>query len=312
MYKTRLKSWGCFKYTRAVDRHYAKSNSIARIRSPDEFRIVEWILNSLQDQLHYRDDRNMRFHMIDEELQPPRASSSSKFDLCRDSVDEIIASLERDVMEKEELWQKYEGQLVRTHWRWLLRQEATSEHVEATPDVKFSKEAADFSTSVEMIGHMLVRQDIDGAFAALRRVPEQIQRLLREEPRDVLYAYFLAILKMNWDGEDSRLANAIVPLLLRYTATFAADPSLHWPPTYPLRRIFEGLARLDSQVQLPEVAIRGWKYYSDNLELQGGVTNNALSRTARLQNNRHARPASPLHDSTSVSDRLGINKDDIL
>ncbi|ROV93006.1 hypothetical protein VMCG_08987 [Cytospora schulzeri] len=202
----------------------------------------------------------------------------------------------------------------------LGQKKPSGEPITPSGDVFVEPTVADFTTSMEMISNLLVKDEIDVAFSALRHIPGKIQRMLKEEPHHILHGFFHAIVKMNWDGEEARSMNSIMTAVLKYTAAFAADPALNWPPAHPLRRIFEGLTRLNTQVQLPEMAIRSWKYYMDNWELSPHAARAASYNTrpyaTRPQSitlpRRHTTLDPPQYKDDSIFERLNINKDDIL
>lgn len=287
MYKARLKSWGCFKYLRKEVALNKTKASMLTIRSPDEFRIPEFIMTSLKDHVQHQitNNKNLRYNIAHVLLRP-------EF-VFRHAIDEIIACVVREVLGQEKPIGESSGALL-------------------------EKAVADFTLSMEMISYLLDKDEIDEAFSALRHIPGKIQRMLKEEPQHILQGLFYAIVKMNWDGNKVRSMNSVMLAVLKYTAAFATDPSLGWPPAHPLRRIFEGFTRLDPQVQLPEMTIRAWKYCMDTWESppNAAVPNSTTSCTTHLQSitapRRHARLDPVQHKGISVSDRLDFTKDDIL
>lgn len=291
MYKIRLKSWGCSKYVRKQV-NTDRTMSMLSIRSPDEFRISELILDSVQHHVQHLSKYNKSKSGIITEAVPGRPQF-----FFRATIEGIVGSLMCEVLH-------------------VGHEEPICE---STGNVFAADTIADFMTSMELISHLLVEQDVDGAFSALRQIPVKIQRLLMQQPQHILHGIFHAIVKMNWDGEEARPKNSIMRAILRYTATFAADPSLGWPPTHPLRRILEGLARLDTEVQLPELAVRAWNYYMDNLEQYPQVTFPSNSTSPYTT---HAPAIMPLrtceridlphYEVGSISESINLNKYDIL
>lgn len=291
MYKIRLKSWGCFKYARQQVALSKTKASMSMIRSPDVFRISELVMASLQEHMHvqYRSnmDNNIRYAIPDGLLRP-------QF-IFRDTTDEIVYLLMGEVL----------GQKKPT--------------VEPSWGAFVENTVADFTTSMEMISYLLDKNEVGEAFSALRHIPQKLQGMLKEEPRHILHGFFHAIVKMNWDGKGSRSMNSILTAVLKYTAALAADPSLHWSPAHPLRRIFECFTRLDTEVQLPELAIRAWKYYVDNWESPPHV---AIFNSSTTRRNAHPQTITPprstysrqdpaKYESLSIAERLNLNKDDI-
>lgn len=232
MFKKRLRSWGCSKYirTNARPKHYMISWSASGliIESPDMYRTPEIILLGIQD---YVTEKNEKENVQKAAIQcqgrsPVQADMHTEHKICRETLDAIFTNAK------------------------------TSLDIET-----FSRSAASFINSVEVCRELLGEHQVAEAFSELRRLPAKIQVLLRDEPHHALHGLFFAIIKMNWDGEDSETENAILKALLTYIAAFAADPSLAWPETYPLRRILQGFSRMENQSDLAEVTIKCWSYF---------------------------------------------------
>lgn len=231
MYKKRLKSWGCSKYirTNARPRQFLVSWSASgfNIESPDIFRTPEAILLGIQDYVIERNESENPQRAIQYQgISPARAHRHTEHSICRETLDTIF-----------------------------------SDAISGLDIETFSRSAADFINSVEVCREQLGEHQMEEAFSELRGLPAKIQLLLRDEPHHALHGLFFAIIKLNWDGEDSKPDNDILRALLTYVAAFAADPSLAWPETYPLRRVLEGFSRMENQTDLAEVTIRCWGYF---------------------------------------------------
>lgn len=231
MYKKRLKSWGCTKYTRTHANPMRNSipgqASLSVLKPPDVFHTPETILFAIQDYVKERNDNRTPQEAVDNQVQwPMQAHRHTEHGICRETLNNVFSGCKSGL------------------------------------DVEtFARSASDFINSVETCRELLGHHQVEEAFSELRLLPKKVQSLLRNEPHHVLHGLFFAIIKMNWDGEDSDPENAVLRALLTYIAAFAADSSLAWPETYPLRRILVGFSRVETHADLAEVAIKCWKYY---------------------------------------------------
>lgn len=286
MYKKRLRSWGYSKYIRTNARPkqclISWSASGLIIESPDIFRLPETILLGIQDYVTIRNENESPRKAIQcQSTLPTRAHKHTEHKICRETLDAIFSNAK------------------------------TGLDIET-----FSRSAADFINSVEVCRELLGEHQVEEAFSELRRLPAKIQLLLRDEPHHALHGLFFAIIKMNWDGEDAESENAILKALLTYVAAFAADSSLAWPETYPLRRVLEGFSRMENQSDLAEVTIKCWSYFLSMSRPPGDETvggscvissfslpRNFKSTTARCdQSDQSPQPLVPAYE------RLGIDK----
>lgn len=283
MYKKRLKSWGCSKYirTNAHPRLVPTSSSTPPVflKLPANFRASEFVLIAIQDYIKEKNDKeNPRSAFDSKAVLQSEAHKHSAHDICRETLDAIFSGFES-------------GLDVQT----------------------FSRSAAEFISSVEACRELLCEHQMQAAFSELRRLPIKIQRLLRDEPHHVLHGLFFAVIKMNWDGEDSEDENAILRTLLKYIAACAGDSALAWPETYPLRRILEGFSHIESHVDLAEVAIKCWKYFLNMSKPPGDedadtscvISSFSLPRTFRSAAGRQDTTTKP---ALSAYERLGIDR----
>lgn len=208
------------------------------IESPDIFRTPETILFSIQEYVTERNDNEHPRNDIQcQDILPEQADTYTKHKVCRETLDAVFSNTTSGL------------------------------------DIEtFSRSASDFINSVEVCRELLGEHQVEEAFSVLRRLPAKIQVLLRDEPHHVLHGLFFSIIKMNWDGDDPEPENGILRALLAYLAAFAADPSLAWPDTYPLRRILEGFSRMENHVDLAEVTIRCWRYFLNTSKPPGDKT----------------------------------------
>ncbi|KAI3392915.1 hypothetical protein diail_5002 [Diaporthe ilicicola] len=175
----------------------------------------------------------------------------------------------------------------------------------------FSRSGSDFINSVEACRELLGQHRMEEAFSELRRLPRKVNSLLRNEPHHVLQGLFFAIIKMNWDGEDSEPENAILKALLNYIAACATDFSLAWPETYPLRRVVDGFSRMEAHTDLAEVAIKCWKYFlsmskppgDENAETSCVVSSFSVPRDFQSNAEGHEEP-NQASQSLSAYERL--------
>ncbi|KAL1852848.1 hypothetical protein Daus18300_012012 [Diaporthe australafricana] len=231
MYKKRLKSWGFTKYirTNANPKLGSISGRAASLilTSPDVFHTPEIILFAIQDYVKERNDNRKSQKAVDTQiLLPVQPHGHTEHSICRETLNNVFSGCKSGL------------------------------------DVEtFSRSASDFINSVETCRELLGHHQVEEAFSELRLLPRKVQSLLRNEPHHVLHGLFFAVIKMNWDGEDSDPENAVLRALLTYIAAFAADSSLAWPETFPLRRILVGFSRMGTNTDLAEVAIKCWKYY---------------------------------------------------
>jgi hypothetical protein len=287
MYKKRLRSWACSKYTRTSPRpeQYSISWSASAlvIKSPEIFRVPETILLGIQDYVNERRDNENSRKAVQCQVAtlPAQAHNHTKHALCRSTLDAVFSNAK------------------------------TGMDIET-----FSKSAADFINSVEASRELLAEHSMEEAFSELRRLPAKIQVLLRDEPHHVLHGLFFAIIKMNWDGDDSDPGNGILRALLAYIAASAADSSLAWPETYPLRRIMEGFSRMENQADLVEVTIKCWKYFLDKSrppgdETAGGscvISSFSMPRNFENIAETHELPKQSPQTFIPAYKRLGIDK----
>lgn len=286
MYKKRLRSWGCSKYirTNARPKHYLISWSASGlvIESPEIFRTPETILLGIQDYITQRNESQSPRKAIQRQGRlPVQTDKHTEHRICRETLDAIFSNAKSGL------------------------------------DIEtFSRSAADFINSVEVCRELLGEHQVAEAFSELRRLPAKIQVLLRDEPHHALHGLFFAIIKMNWDGEDSETENAIIRVLLKYIAAFAADPSLAWPETYPLRRILQGFSRMENQSDLAEVTIKCWSYFLNMSrppgdETAGGscvISSFSLPRNLRSTAERCEDPDQSSKPLVPAYERLGIDK----
>lgn len=287
MYKKRLRSWGCSKYIRTKARptqYFIPSSASALvIKSPEIFRVPESILLSIQDYVHERRDNEDPRKAVQNHgaALPVQAGDHTTHALCRETLDAIFTDAK------------------------------TGLDIE-----KFSRSAAAFINSVETCRELLAEHQMEEAFSELRRLPAKIQVLLRDEPHHVLHGLFFAIIKLNWDCDDSEPENGILRALLTYISAFAADSSLAWPETYPLRRILEGFSRMEHQSDLAEVTIKCWKYFLDRSkppgdETAGGscvISSFSVPRNFENITETHAKTAQSCQTFIPAYKRLGIDK----
>lgn len=286
MYKKRLRSWCCSKYivTSARPKQYMISWSAPGlvIKSPEIFRVPETILLCIQDYVNERRQNEGLQKAMEYQgaTLPVQAHNRTTHALCREVLDAVFSNAKT-------------GMDIDT----------------------FSASAAAFINSVEACRELLAEHHIQEAFSELRRLPAKIQVLLRDEPHNVLQGLFFAIIKMNWDGDDSEPENGILRAVLAYTAASAADSSLAWPETYPLRRILEGFSRMGNQADLAEVTIKCWKYFLDKLrppggETAGGCIISSFSMPRNFENlvETHEQPKQSPQTFSPAYKRLGIDK----
>lgn len=286
MYKKRLKSWGCSKYirTNARPEQYLISWSASGliIETPGRFRTPETILLGIQDYVTERNEsKNSRKAVQCQGISPVQAHTHTEHEICRETLNTIFSGAKSGL------------------------------------DIEtFSRSAAEFINSVETCRELLGEHQVEEAFSELRRLPAKIQVLLREEPHHALHGLFFTIIKMNWDGEDSETENGILKALLTYISAFAADPSLAWPETYPLRRILEGFSRMENQTDLAEVTIKCWSYFLNmskppGYETAGGscvISSFSLPRGFKNTAERHEETSQSSRPLISAYERLGIDK----
>lgn len=287
MYKKRLRSWGCSKYirTKARPTQYLISWSASAlvIKSPEIFRVPENILLGIQDYVNERRDNEDSRKAVQYQgaALPVQAHDHTTHALCRETLDAIFTDAK------------------------------TGLDIET-----FSRSAAVFINSVETCRELLAEHQMEEAFAELRQLPPKIQVLLRDEPHHVLHGLFFSIIKLNWDGDASEPENGILRAFLAYVAAFAADSSLAWPETYPLRRILEGFSRMENQSDLAEVTIKCWKYFLDRSKPPGDETAGGSCVISSFSVPRNFENIAETHEQTAQSSqtfipaykRLGIDK----
>ncbi|KAI7782104.1 hypothetical protein LA080_013912 [Diaporthe eres] len=286
MYKKRLRSWGCSKYirTNARPEQYSISWSASGliIETPDIFRTPETILLGIQDYITERNENeNARKAIQCQGILPLQANNHTEHKICRETLDAIFSGAK------------------------------TGLDIET-----FSRSAADFINSVEGCRELLAEHQVEEAFFELRRLPGKIQVLLRDEPHHALHGLFFTVIKMSWDGEDSETENGILRALLTYIAAFAADSSLAWPETYPLRRILQGFSQMENQSDLAEVTIKCWSYFLNMSkppgdESAGGscvISSFSLPRSFKNTAGRHEETRQSSQPLVPAYERLGIDK----
>lgn len=289
MYKKRLRSWGCSKYirTKARPKQYLISWSASGlvIQSPEIFRVPETILLGIQDYVNERRDSEDQRKAVQCQIAalPVPADNHTTHALCRETLDAIFTGAK------------------------------TGLDIET-----FSRSAAVFINSVETCRELLAEHQMEEAFSELRSLPAKIQVLLRDEPHHVLHGLFFSIIKLNWDGEGDGFEpeNGILRALLTYVAAFAADASLAWPETYPLRRILEGFSRMENQSDLAEVTIKCWKYFLDRSKPPGDENAGGSCVISSFSVPRNFENFAETHEKTAHSSqafipaykRLGIDR----
>lgn len=286
MYKKRLRSWGCSKYIRTNARPkqllISWSASGLVIESPDIFRLPENILLGIQDYVTERNENETPRKAIEcQGALPAQADKHTEHRICRETLDAVFSNAK------------------------------TGLDIET-----LSRSAGDFINSVEVCRELLREHQMEEAFYELRRLPAKIQLLLRDEPHHALHGLFFAIIKMNWDGEDSQSENAILKALLTYVAAFAADSSLAWPETHPLRRILEGFSRMENQRDLAEVTIKCWSYFLNMSRPPGDetagsacvISSFSLPRNFKSTADRYKEPDQSSQPFVPTYERLGIDK----
>ncbi|KKY30112.1 hypothetical protein UCDDA912_g09951 [Diaporthe ampelina] len=240
------------------------------------------ILLGIQDYVSERSDKeNSRKAIQCQGTSPDQALKNTQHDICHETLDAIFSGAK------------------------------TGLDIET-----FSMSAADFINSVEVCRELLGEHQMEEAFIELRRLPAKIQLLLRDEPHHALHGLFFTIIKMNWDGEGSETENAILRALLTYIAAFAADPSLAWPETYPLRRILKGFSRMENQTDLAEVTIKCWKYFLNMSKPPGDdsaggscvISSFSLPRDFKNTTKTQERPDHSTQPLVPAYERLGIDK----